>query len=191
MAGKKKKPLLRVVKRPGPQSTLTPKVHQELIRVHLENQDFPAATAITCGVHPKTLDKWIRKGLGEDAVEPYKAFALEFLQAETQIRADLIWDLRNADNHHEVTALTWLIGRRFKQYHHKAEEMPTDIVDILNTEGPRAGLSPDQKRFIVEQMLKDPSGPVKELLDAAGYQKVAPPQENPNGTEEDRTGLAH
>lgn len=186
----KRKPLLRVVKRPGLRSTLTPELHQELIRVHLENGDFAAATAITCGVKPKTLDKWIRRGQEDDAPEFLQAFSLEFLQAETAVRAELLWQLRNADNHHTVNALTWILQKRFRQYN-KADEASNDALDMLNADGPKAGLSPEQKRLIIEQMLRKPTEPVRELLAAAGYVRAEPePQEKPNA-EEDRPDFTH
>lgn len=73
----------------GYSTTLTPAVARRLIREH-RSGDWPQMTAVKCGVHPASLARYIKKGLDEYAVEPYKSFAADFLRVEAEYSQRLL-----------------------------------------------------------------------------------------------------
>jgi hypothetical protein len=50
---------------------------------------WPELAAVRCGLDPRTLLKWIERGIDEVAIEPYRSFAARFLLAEADYAADL------------------------------------------------------------------------------------------------------
>jgi hypothetical protein len=157
----------------------------------VRDRDFRVATAITCGVHPKLLDKWLRKGMEVDGIEPYVTFTKRFLQAEMKVRAQMLRELYQAKTKQKVSALTWMIERRFRQW--RADFIPNDYdheaVDVLASLGAKAGLTPDQKKFIITQMLQNPTGPILDLMKGAGWQQL-PPGEDSHAQEAQAQAIA-
>lgn len=161
---------------------LTPALQDLLCETHARNKDFRVATAITCNVHPVLLDRWLRWGLKEEGEEPYCSFALRFVKAEMTIRADLIKELLDAKTKQKVAAITWMLERRFRQW--RIDYIPNDweheAVDVLASMGLKAGLNLEQKKFLINQMLAHPTGPVMQLLQDNGWVQ----KELPNGDQE-------
>jgi len=73
----------------GHSTTLTPLMSRRLLDAHREG-DWPQMTAIKCGLSPDSLKTYLRKGLDEYAIEPYKTFAAEFLAIEAELSQDLL-----------------------------------------------------------------------------------------------------
>lgn len=67
---------------------LSPEVYENLVAQARKGR-WPTDAAIACGVHPKTLVRWLVRGAEKGAIEPYVSFTQAFLSAEQQFTADL------------------------------------------------------------------------------------------------------
>lgn len=66
----------------GHETALTPTMRSELV-AKLRAGSWPQDACYACGIKPKTLKRWLLLGAGDNAKQPYRSFALEFLAAES------------------------------------------------------------------------------------------------------------
>lgn len=67
----------------GHETTLTPTMHRALVD-KLKAGAWPQDACYAVGIKPKTLKRWLLLGSGDNARQPYRSFALEFLAAESE-----------------------------------------------------------------------------------------------------------
>jgi hypothetical protein len=79
----------RVVDDLGNFTALTPEVHQRFIE-ELSKGDWPIYAAFRAGIAPKSVKRWLDKGLEEAAVEPYATFAADVIRCEAELAGQLI-----------------------------------------------------------------------------------------------------
>jgi hypothetical protein len=72
----------------GKRTALTPSLGQAVID-EISAGRWPQLAAVRCGVDPRTLRKWLEKGLDDIGVEPYRSFTMAFLKAEADWCAQL------------------------------------------------------------------------------------------------------
>lgn len=151
----------------------SPQLGERLLQRH-RCGDFRLATAVSCGVHPKTLDGWLRRGIHEEGETT--RFAMEFLCVESEIRS---WGLREILATNSMTrqnGLIWYLERRFKQFkkdyeHRGAEGEAFDVLGDMDVA--QGGLTREQKFAVIEKFVRDPSQEMEELFERCGWRKVA------------------
>jgi len=79
----------RVVDDLGNFTALTPEVHDRFL-AELGKGDWPQLAAFRAGISPKSVKRWLDKGLEEAAVEPYASFAAAVVQLEAELAGKLI-----------------------------------------------------------------------------------------------------
>ena len=73
----------------GHYTALTPAVHERYL-AELAKGDWPQLAAFRAGIAPKSVKRWIDKGLEEAAIEPYASFAAEVVKLEADLAGKLI-----------------------------------------------------------------------------------------------------
>jgi hypothetical protein len=73
----------------GNHTALTPAV-QERFLVELRKGDWPQLAAFRAGIAPRSVQRWLSKGLEEAAIEPYASFAVAVVQCESELAGKLI-----------------------------------------------------------------------------------------------------
>ncbi len=73
----------------GRHTALTPEVQQRFL-TELEKGDWPQLAAFRAGISPKSVKRWIDKGLEEAAIEPYASFAAAVVKLEAELAGKLI-----------------------------------------------------------------------------------------------------
>jgi hypothetical protein len=68
---------------------LTPEIADSIIK-DVARGLFLTQVALNNNLHPNTIRNWVRRGLAEDAEEPFLGFAERFAKAEIQVEARLI-----------------------------------------------------------------------------------------------------
>jgi hypothetical protein len=76
--------------RRGAPPLLTPEVAEKMLRDVAKKRVFDAQIAIRNGIHPDTLKLWIKKGLEENAEEPYRSFAQKYAAAQIDDESDAV-----------------------------------------------------------------------------------------------------
>jgi hypothetical protein len=147
---------------------LTAELAGALVRRCRHTRDFRKAIAIGEGVHPKTLELWLAKGLSEGAEEPYRGFAERFLRAEAALREELIRDLLESHSMAHVSALTWFIERRFRDFRRDAETNGGEALDVIQDLTPEAApkLTAEGAAALVPRLLDNPQ--IRRLLEQHG-----------------------
>lgn len=72
----------------GKRTALSPDLARALVN-EISQGRWPQMAAVRCGVDPRTLRKWLEKGLDDVPVEPYHSFTQAFLKAEADWCAQL------------------------------------------------------------------------------------------------------
>jgi hypothetical protein len=70
-------------------TALTPEVKQRFLD-ELAKGDWPLYAAFRAGVAPKSVKRWLDKGLEECAIEPYASFAADVIRVEADLAGQLI-----------------------------------------------------------------------------------------------------
>jgi hypothetical protein len=73
----------------GHYTALTPEVHERFL-TELSKGDWPIYAAFRAGVAPKSIKRWLDKGLEEAAIEPYATFAADVIRCEAELAGKLI-----------------------------------------------------------------------------------------------------
>lgn len=76
-------------------TALTPEVRDKYL-TELAKGDWPGLAAFRAGIAPKSVKRWLDKGLEEAAIEPYASFAAEVVRIEADIAGQLIEVVMNA-----------------------------------------------------------------------------------------------
>jgi hypothetical protein len=107
----------------GNRTALTPQLADQAVTLMRERWLWPNRIAVMIGVMPRTLFGWVERGVAEDAVEPYRSFADEFVLAEAQSAAALFDVVRQAAMGEivpvkgklcpDLRLAVWLLERRF------------------------------------------------------------------------------
>ncbi len=109
----------------GNHTALTPDVHKRFI-AELAKGDWPQLAAFRAGVAPKSIHRWISKGLEEAAIEPYASFAADVVKAEADLAGRIIQvvveDALGTSTWHpdcgtpkpNVQSAIWLLQNRFR-----------------------------------------------------------------------------
>lgn len=79
----------RVVDDAGHFTALTPEVKEAFI-TELAKGDWPIYAAFRAGIAPKSVKRWLDKGLEEAAIEPYATFAADVIRCEAELAGKLI-----------------------------------------------------------------------------------------------------
>ena len=86
--GQHKGPDKWILDQAGNRTVLTPTVVESLLNETRKGR-WPQMAAVRSGVDPRTLAKWLERGVGDDAIEPYKSFAQAFLLAEAEFVVEM------------------------------------------------------------------------------------------------------
>jgi hypothetical protein len=70
-------------------TALTPAVQQRFLD-ELAKGDWPQLAAFRAGIAPKSVKRWLDKGLEECAIEPYASFAAAVVKLEADLAGKLI-----------------------------------------------------------------------------------------------------
>lgn len=70
-------------------TALTPELHQELVQ-GVRSGLFDAQNALRHGIDVTTLKSWIDRGIDEEATEPYRSFAEDYLKASIELEEKTI-----------------------------------------------------------------------------------------------------
>jgi hypothetical protein len=70
-------------------TALTPAVQQRFLD-ELAKGDWPQLAAFRAGIAPKSVKRWLDKGLEDCAIEPYASFAAEVVRLEAELAGKLI-----------------------------------------------------------------------------------------------------
>ncbi len=112
----------RVKDEEGNDTGLTPDVDARLVKA-IEGGQWPQDAAFACGIVPGTLKRWLSKGCGSSACEPYRGFALRFLHAESKHAAQMFETINQIalgsfDNpkaaNVQLHAATWILENRYR-----------------------------------------------------------------------------
>lgn len=79
----------RVVDDLGNFTALTPEVKAAFLS-ELAKGDWPIYAAFRAGIAPKSVKRWLDKGLEEAAIEPYASFAADVIRCEAELAGQLI-----------------------------------------------------------------------------------------------------
>lgn len=79
----------RVVDDAGKFTALTPEVKERFL-TELAKGDWPIYAAFRAGISPKSVKRWLDKGLEEAAIEPYATFAADVIRCEAELAGKLI-----------------------------------------------------------------------------------------------------
>lgn len=79
----------RVVDDAGHFTALTPEVHARFLE-ELAKGDWPIYAAFRAGIAPKSVKRWLDRGLSELAIEPYASFAADVIRVEADLAGQLI-----------------------------------------------------------------------------------------------------
>ena len=160
---------------------------ERLTEMHRTGRDFRNVTALRCGVHPKMLSKWLRKGESEEGTIHARLF-LAFGQIEGEIRAGYIAEIENTETSREETTfenglparkvvvqrrtagVQWLMEKRFRQY--RADWAPkedeTEIAFML-AEQQTQGLSLEAALHIARELAKNMPEQLRPIFEAARW----------------------
>lgn len=72
----------------GKSTALTPAMADALVAETRAGR-WPQMAAVRCNLDPRTLLRWLERGIEEDAIEPYRTFTQEFLRAEADFCAEM------------------------------------------------------------------------------------------------------
>lgn len=108
----------------GRHTALTPEVHQRFL-TELKKGDWPQLAAFRAGISPKSVKRWIDKGLEEAAIEPYASFAAAVVKLEADlagklievIMADALGETKKPDegkSRPNVMTAQWLLQNRYR-----------------------------------------------------------------------------
>lgn len=70
-------------------TALTPAVQQKFLD-ELAKGDWPQLAAFRAGIAPKSVKRWLDKGLEECAIEPYASFAAAVVMLEAELAGKLV-----------------------------------------------------------------------------------------------------
>lgn len=70
-------------------TALTPEVKERFL-AELAKGDWPIYAAFRAGIAPKSVKRWLDKGLEEAAIEPYASFAADVIRCEAELAGQLI-----------------------------------------------------------------------------------------------------
>lgn len=70
-------------------TALTPEVKERFLS-ELAKGDWPIYAAFRAGIAPKSVKRWLDKGLEEAAIEPYASFAADVIRCEAELAGQLI-----------------------------------------------------------------------------------------------------
>ncbi len=122
----------------GHRTVLTPQLVQDLLS-HAERGYWPAMCALLCRVAPETLQRWLERGVEEDAIEPYRSFAEAFVMAELEVCAELedklrdialgkVGPLERGEAGPDAGVIQWLLVNRYSQLWRGGGVSATQIV---------------------------------------------------------------
>lgn len=105
-------------------TALTPAVHERVIE-ELAKGDWPSLAAFRAGVAPKSVQRWISKGLEEAAIEPYASFAADVVRQEAELAGRLcevimkdalgqLPPVERGERGPNVESAKWLLQVRFR-----------------------------------------------------------------------------
>lgn len=105
-------------------TALTPAVQQRFLD-ELAKGDWPQLAAFRAGISPKSVKRWLDKGLEEAAVEPYASFAAAVVMLEAQLAGKLIEVIVNdalgttptpdeGRTKPNVLSAQWLLNNRYR-----------------------------------------------------------------------------
>jgi len=99
----------------GGSCMLTPDLQEKLIHLRSTKHLFDSEIAFRCGVSDRTLYRWISLGLDEDAKQPYKDFAQQYINAvidqEDEV-LEMVLKGHNGKNGSDWRAGSWWLERR-------------------------------------------------------------------------------
>lgn len=161
--------------RDGQVSLLTPELADSLVLGVRQRKLFDSQNAIANGVHPTTLKRWIEQGLSENAVEPYRSFAMRYAkelvadeeEAVGEVRAGAL-PFQGDDKFHKPgdwKAAAWYLRYRYPTRWGDASRVPKeglDIEEILN--------DVHQKPELLKELFANPP---QELIDAVKANRAA------------------
>lgn len=70
-------------------TALTPEVKERFL-FELGKGDWPIYAAFRAGISPKSVKRWLDKGLETAAIEPYASFAADVIKCEAELAGKLI-----------------------------------------------------------------------------------------------------
>jgi hypothetical protein len=106
-------------------TALTPQV-QEKFLAELRKGDWPQLAAFRAGVAPKSVKRWLDKGVEDCAIEPYASFAAAVLMLEAELAGRIIkvvmddamgegdWNPECGRQKPNVQSAIWLLQNRFR-----------------------------------------------------------------------------
>lgn len=105
-------------------TALTPEVEKRFLS-ELAKGDWPQLAAFRSGISPKSIKRWLDKGLEECAIEPYASFAAAVVKLEADlagklievIMADALGETPSPDEgkrRPNVMTAQWLLQNRFR-----------------------------------------------------------------------------
>lgn len=108
-------------------TALTPAVQQKFLD-ELAKGDWPQLAAFRAGIAPKSVKRWLDKGLEECAIEPYASFAAAVVMLEAELAGKLVhvvmqdalgtgdWTPDCGRPKPNVQTAQWMLQNRFRFY---------------------------------------------------------------------------
>lgn len=160
---------------------------ERLTEVHRTGRDFRNVTALRCGVHPKLLTRWLRRGEAEEG-SVYARLFLAFGQIEGEIRARYIAEVENTETSREettfadglpakrvvvqrrTTGVQWLLEKRFRQFRSDwvAKEDELEVAHMLAEQGSQA-LTLEAALHIARELAKNMPDQLRPIFEAARW----------------------
>jgi hypothetical protein len=152
----------RVVDDAGHFTALTPEVHARFLD-ELAKGDWPIYAAFRAGIAPKSVKRWLDKGLEEAAIEPYATFAADVIRCEAEVAGQLIQVVMNdalgktppaaeGMRRPNVQTAIWMLQSRFKALWGK-DGAPGAAVGITEYAEKQLAMLDDAKREKAKKIL--------------------------------------
>lgn len=155
--------------RRGAPPLLTTELAEKLLRDVLKKRVFDAQIAIRNGIHPDTLKLWLKKGLEEDAEEPYRSFAQRYATAQIDDEADAVSDVMAGTQPHEGAgkpgdwkAAAWYLERKYPKRWNPNRQPEAGVAEAVDIEGiVREGAEQSEN---LAELLRNPPPPLLEAM---------------------------